>query len=157
MAFILEDGTGLDNANSLASVDEFKEYYTDRNIDITALADTDIEALLIQGTDYITQKYYNNFIGELVNENQSLLFPRKINDTIVFPARVKYATIVLAYKSNTAELFEDTRQAVKKEKVEGLEVEYQDDSIATATYNTVDGYLKPYINGFSGAMQVSRS
>ena len=153
--FTVEDGTGLPNANSLASVQEFKDYYSLRNIDISTLTDTQIEGFLVLGTDYIVQKY--DFKGSKLKDTQSLPFPRAINNETIFPNNVKYATILLAFKSQNGSLLADSQQQVKKEKVDVLEVEYMDGSNSEVIYNDVLGYLKPYLSNAGNVYTISRT
>ena len=153
--FVYEDGTGLPNANSLASVQDFKDYYSLRNIDISTLTDTQIEGFLVLGTDYILQKY--DFKGSKLKDTQSLPFPRVVNNETIFPTNVKYATILLAFKSQNGSLLADSQQQVKKEKVDVLEVEYMDGSSSEVVYNDVLGYLKPYLSNAGNVYNISRT
>ena len=153
--FVYEDGTGLPNANSLASVQDFKDYYLLRNVDISTLTDTQIEGFLVLGTDYIVQKY--DFKGSKLKDTQSLPFPRVVNNETIFPTNVKYATILLAFKSQNGSLLADSQQQVKKEKVDVLEVEYMDGSSSEVVYNDVLGYLKPYLSNAGNVYNISRT
>ena len=153
--FVYEDGTGLPNANSLASVQDFKDYYSLRNISISTLTDTQIEGFLVLGTDYIVQKY--DFKGSKLKDTQSLPFPRVVNNETIFPNNVKYATILLAFKSQNGSLLADSQQQVKKEKVDVLEVEYMDGSSSEVVYNDVLGYLKPYLSNAGNVYNISRT
>ena len=153
--FIVEDSTGLPNANSLASVQDFKDYYLLRNVNISTLTDTQIEGFLVLGTDYIVQKY--DFKGSRLKDTQSLPFPRVVNNETIFPINVKYATILLAFKSQNGNLLADSQQQVKKEKVDVLEVEYMDGSSSEVVYNDVLGYLKPYLSNAGNVYNISRT
>ena len=153
--FIVEDSTGLSNANSLASVQDFKDYYSLRNVDISTLTDTQIEGFLVLGTDYIVQKY--DFKGSKLKDTQSLPFPRVVNNETIFFNNVKYATILLAYKSQNGSLLSDSQQQVKKAKVDVLEVEYMDGSSSEVVYNDVLGYLKPYLSNAGNVYNISRT
>ena len=153
--FVYETGEGLSNANSLASVQDFKDYYSLRNIDISTLTDTEIEGFLVLGTDYIVQKY--DFKGSKLKDTQSLPFPRVVNNETIFPTNVKYATILLAFKSQNGSLLADSQQQVKKEKVDVLEVEYMDGSSSEVIYNDVLGYLKPYLSNAGNVYNISRT
>lgn len=153
--FIVEDSTGLPNANSLASVQDFKDYYLLRNVNISTLTDTQIEGFLVLGTDYIVQKY--DFKGSKLKDTQSLPFPRVVNNETIFPTNVKYATIILAFKSQNGSLLADSQQQVKKEKVDVLEVEYMDGSSSEVVYNDVLGYLKPYLSNAGNVYNISRT
>ena len=153
--FIVEDSTGLSNANSLASVQDFKDYYSLRNVNISTLTDTQIEGFLVLGTDYIVQKY--DFKGSKLKDTQSLPFPRVVNNETIFPNNVKYATILLAFKSQNGSLLADSQQQVKKEKVDVLEVEYMDGSSSEVVYNDVLGYLKPFLSNAGNVYNISRT
>ena len=153
--FVYETGEGLPNANSLTSVQDFKDYYSLRNIDISTLTDTQIEGFLVLGTDYIVQKY--DFKGSKLKDTQSLPFPRVINNETIFPNNVKYATILLAFKSQNGSLLADSQQQVNKEKVDVLEVEYMDGSSSEVIYNDVLGYLKPYLSNAGNVYNISRT
>lgn len=153
--FIVEDSSGLPNANSLASVQDFKDYYSLRNVNISTLTDEKIEGFLVLGTDYIVQKY--DFKGSKLKDTQSLPFPRVINNETIFPTNVKYATILLAFKSQNGSLLADSQQQVKKEKVDVLEVEYMDGSSSEVVYNDVLGYLKPYLSNAGNVYNISRT
>ena len=153
--FIVEDSTGLPNANSLASVQDFKDYYSLRNVNISTLTDTQIEGFLVLGTDYIVQKY--DFKGSKLKDTQSLPFPRVVNNETIFPNNVKYATILLAFKSQNGSLLADSQQQFKKEKVDVLEVEYMDGSSSEVVYNDVLGYLKPYLSNAGNVYNISRT
>ena len=153
--FVYETGEGLPNATSLASVQDFKDYYSLRNVDISTLTDTQIEGFLVLGTDYIVQKY--DFKGSKLKDTQSLPFPRVVNNETIFPTNVKYATILLAFKSQNGSLLADSQQQVKKEKVDVLEVEYMDGSSSEVVYNDVLGYLKPYLSNAGNVYNISRT
>ena len=153
--FVYETGEGLPNANSLASVQDFKDYYSLRNVNISTLTDEKIEGFLVLGTDYIVQKY--DFKGSKLKDTQSLPFPRVVNNETIFPINVKYATILLAFKSQNGSLLADSQQQVKKEKVDVLEVEYMDGSSSEVVYNDVLGYLKPYLSNAGNVYNISRT
>ena len=63
MAFIVENGSGIKNANSMATVAFFKSYFGDRGKDISALSDEKIQQLLVAGADYIKIRFGRIFRG----------------------------------------------------------------------------------------------
>lgn len=87
MAFIVEDGTGISNANSYAAVADARAYALDRGTDMTAKTDAQVKAWLIMATDYLEQFVY---VGQPVSKTQSLQWPRKCalieNDGSAFPS-----------------------------------------------------------------------
>ena len=144
MAFIAEDGTGLTNANSMATVAEFDAYFTDRNNkDMTSLPLEQKQALLIQGADYLRLAY--EFKSEKLNPSQAMPFPRT---EYGLPADIKTANIILASKANDDTLIEDGERRVKKEKVSSLEVVYdENDTQVGKRFTEVDFLVKPYLLG----------
>lgn len=100
MAFTVETGAGLANANAYVSVQEFIDFFTDRG---DAVADTDsdlIQAAIIRATDYIDKRFGPVFKGEKEDEENGLEWPRlnavyKSGDVIpsdVIPVLLKKAT-----------------------------------------------------------------
>jgi len=58
MAFLVEDSSGVKGATAYATVQEFKDYYTDRAVSgALALTDPQIQAALIAATDYIDTRW----------------------------------------------------------------------------------------------------
>lgn len=77
MAFVVEDGTGLDNANSYVDLTFALAYFTDRGRatewDGT---DTEREEWLINATDYADVRWGLKLKGKPLVDTQSLEFPR---------------------------------------------------------------------------------
>jgi hypothetical protein len=78
MAFVVEDGTGISNANAYAAEAFVDSYHTDRlNAAWTSLTDSALkQAAIIKATDYIDYRW--DFIGDRKKafELQSLKWPR---------------------------------------------------------------------------------
>lgn len=77
MAIVVEDGTGLDNAESYGSVVEADAYFTKRGV--VRWTDTTTqqkEIALINATETIDLLLGLVFIGVKLKENQALQFPR---------------------------------------------------------------------------------
>lgn len=119
MTFQVEDGTGLDDSNSYASVAEADSYFTDRlNTTWTSLGTSVKESNLIKATDYIDQRFGLRFIGSRVFEEQALAWPRsdtgqstldfdEDTETGVIPVKLKYACIEYALRANDGPLAPD--------------------------------------------------
>ena len=115
MSLIVEDKTGLPNSNSYVSLTYANDYFTARQIsEWTDLSDVEKEANLILATEYIDTIYWNSFLGEKLNEDQALLFPRVIDGVTEYPKRLEDATCQLALKSIDGALLEDTDKRVIK-------------------------------------------
>lgn len=151
MAFIVEDGTGLNNSTSYITVDEFKDYWTDRNVDYSSKSDTEIQACLIQATQYIDYNY--TFIGYKYTYDQALEFPRynayDYNGYLVtdIPKCLKYA-VCEAGAINLAgtDLFASSEDGIseKTENVGPVATTYKYKNKATGmiVYQVIDRYLR---------------
>lgn len=76
MAFTVEDGTGLPDANSYSTVEYADVYFDERGITAWAGDDTQKQAWLIQATDYIEQVFGARFVGTKKTVEQALSWPR---------------------------------------------------------------------------------
>jgi hypothetical protein len=168
MALNVETGTGAANSEAYASVSDFKAYCDARGI--TYPADSVIEQRLRLGADYMVSVYRNRWAGNRVSTTQALDWPRDNvemkdgpgmgvtvsyypNDTV--PDAVKRANIELANRAGSP-LIPDETQAVKRQKVGPVEVEYQDYSRATKTYRAIDTLLAPLLAA-GGGLRVIRA
>jgi hypothetical protein len=108
MPLVIEDGTGVDGANSYITVDELRTYANDRGVSFpTALMpDTATIAVftpfLIRAADYL-ETLRDKFRGCPVFAGQSLAWPRQdvwieytLQDKTVIPTRIKHAQAELA-------------------------------------------------------------
>lgn len=154
MGFIVEDGTGLENALSLVSVEFADNYFTQRgNQTWLALNLEQKQVNLVKATDYINIRF--NYKNEVVNKDQSLSFPRK---EIGLPVDVLKACCEYAIRANSGELTPDIEQdasgllvTAKTEKIGPIEESY---TFAGATasdvrsfkrYPAADNLLRKYI------------
>lgn len=166
MAFVVEDGTGLSNATSYVTVQEYRDYYTDRGIDKSGETDAQIQGYLVQATDFIDLEY--KFCGDKLVDTQALDFPREIDDVDVgVPIQVKYSTIIMGNNVSalpaSGSLYIDADRNVErlKEKVGPIETDttYVTGSDKKGTtpqewYPEVTKYLDEYVcNDGLGANQ----
>lgn len=153
MAFVPETGAGLSNSNSYASVAQADSYFADRgNADWAALTTTIKEQALVKATDFLEATYRSSWKGYRVTSTQALSWPRAdvVADAFPIPANivplpVVYACAELAIRSTTTQLLADQGQTVKREKVDVLEIEYQDYSDPTERYPAVNRLLLPFL------------
>lgn len=152
MAFTLEDGSIVAAANAYVSVDEFKDYHSDRANAYTA-TDPQIQAAIIKATSYIDGEYRSRWKGQRVSVLQSLQWPRYYvlvdptdasylaSDAI--PQALKDATCEAALRAITADLAPDLERGgkVKREKVDVIETEYTDGAPVTTSYQVIDQLL----------------
>lgn len=142
MALVLEDGTGLTNAESYVDVDYVDAYFLKRGITEWAGL-TNREQLIIRAMDYIENNY--TYQGTKLLSTQSLQFPRLINGETVYPIALKNAVCELALKANSGDLLQDTGKITIREKVGALEVEYDSNQDDLTSYNYVNKLLAPYL------------
>ena len=76
MAFTLEDGNGVTDANAYITEAVFISHHTDRGRDTSFYSTTDIEAAIVKATDYIDQRFGKRFRGVRVSHDQGLEWPR---------------------------------------------------------------------------------
>ena len=141
---VVEDGTGLSNADSFVSVAYADTYFSTRNVTTWASL-TNKEALLIKATDYIEAVYSESWKGVTLNDTQSLSFPRIIDDATVYPDRLLKAVCELALKANDGDLLVDVEQRTVEEKVDVITVKYAEYSDQKTQYSMVYGLISPYL------------
>lgn len=77
MAFVVEDGTGLDDATSLCSVAFADTYHDDRGHERwNKLSVSEKQRYLIKATDHVERAFGARFRGIRETEEQTLSFPR---------------------------------------------------------------------------------
>ncbi len=158
MAFLLEDGTGVDGANAYVTETELGTYTDDRSI---TLATGDAEAAIIRATNFIDSTYRQRFVGYRTHgRDQGLEWPRTgVLDAQYFPingneipTEIKFATCEAAIReltdpgSMTADL--ERGGAIKLLKAGSVEIEYGANASAVTTYRIIDGIL----SGLLGAI-----
>jgi len=154
MAFVVETGSGVPNANSYASVSAADGYVTDRGIaGWSTLSTTLKEQALINATDYLEATYRDAWKGNRITATQSLSWPRSnvivdgfLLDANIVPVPVVYSCIEMAIRAAGGEtLIADQGQRVKREKIDVIEIEYQDYSDPTQRYPFVNRMLSAYL------------
>lgn len=162
MGLIVEDGTGLADAESYTSVAFADDYHSKRGNTAWAALDTAAkEAALRKASDYLGLHYGTRWKGEKSYERQALDWPRygaRVDQFDVgyddVPGPVQQATASLALRSTTTDLVPDITQEVKREKVDVIEVEYQDHSSAQVRFREVDGLLRRYLTSGGGQVPI---
>jgi len=160
MTIIIEDGTGLANAESYVSVVDANTYHSKFGNDAWTDLDTSVkEQLLRKATDYMVAQYRLQYAGYRRYSTQSLDWPRlyvplidslsanvfpQYVDFDIVPTTVKNACAELALKSYTAILMQDLTQGVIREKVDVIEVEYDKYSPQQTRYAQIDAMLSVF-------------
>jgi hypothetical protein len=150
MALVVEDGTGLPNADSYISVAEYKAYADGRGYDYSALTDAQLEQKLREGTQFIDT--IQRFKGIQLVSTQALEWPRSGaydwsgREVSGVPKRVKDAQAEATYKAQTESLYTDADRGgmIKSESVGPISVTYMDGAPATKLFTAVMNLLKPF-------------
>jgi hypothetical protein len=174
---IVENGTGLANAESYISVAEANAYHAARgNTNWATISTGEAEQALRRATDYIEQVYRLRWQGNRVNSTQALSWPRafvqpmdyQFSSTAFFlggfyylpadevPQEVKNACAEMAFKAAGGELASDLTQGIIREKVDVLEVQYDPNSPQYTRYRSIDNLLRPFLTGGSNSAKVQR-
>ena len=155
MALIIEDGSGVVGANSYNSVQEIRDYAAARGI-MLPTEDTDVEVLAVQATDYL-ETFRSDYQGKKTEVTQDLQWPRTgvvIEDYDVpsneIPKLLKHAHAQATGEAYSQDLLPNKAQVAKKEKVDVIEVEYQETSTSTVGFPKVDALLEPLLKSSSG-------
>lgn len=155
MAFIVEDGTGLTDSNSYVSVQEYRDYFANRGIDVLSETDAQIEGWLVQATDFLDLQY--EYKGWQLLNTQALQFPREAYDVnneiinLLVPKAIKNATIEMSkqIKGNVNLYIDEKVNLVsEKSKVSVIETDktYKDTMKSSVDrFKQVNLLLKPYL------------
>lgn len=177
MTLIVEDGTGRADAQAYCSVAFSDAYHVSRGLTVwMSMLTEEKEAALVRATQFITQEYRRRWAGWRTSQTQALDWPRVgvpvIDGPIegglvasnIVPIEVQQATAELALKAAAVDLSPDIDRssAVKREKLDVLEVEYRDNAPMRTRYQSTENLLAPLllsVNGASGggSMTVVRS
>lgn len=164
MPIIVEDGTGLADAEAYISVADADTYFAARGSAIWAALTTEQkEQALRAGSDYMAAVYGARWKGYRVTETQALDWPREdvvANgfdiDNDVVPAAVARANAELAVRASAGELLADQGAQVKSEQVGPIAVTYQDGARQATRYAIVEGMLAAFMRG-AGQVPVVRA
>ena len=172
MALVIEDGTGLGNANSYVDAATARDYASARGVSLPA-ADADVEKLLVQAMDYLEAqraRYQGTKTWPVGTAEhpaaQALQWPRTgviidcsytLPDNVI-PTELKSAQCQLAMEVFAGnELMPSTDgKVVKREKVDVIETEYmtgQDMGTAGTprpSFPAVDALLEPLFTACGG-------
>lgn len=158
MALIIENGTGLANAESLCSVEYANAFHKAMGNEAWSNYSTpQKEVFLRRATMYLRHAYSHAWKGERVKAEQKLDWPRIHADAHGFrihpdtiPQEPIDATAILALKAADGPLMPDLERAVLREKVGTLEVEYDRASPQARRYAEIDALLAPLLQGVRG-------
>lgn len=139
MNFLLEDGTGIENATSYASVEYYKSYCDIFNYDYSNLTDDDIKVRLNKATAYIDTNY--KFKGNKIKTNQGLNYPTEFASDGMFNA-IKKAVVTIAVNIEEININEKNSN-IASESYGKISRTYR--AGANNKFKIVDKLLKDYI------------
>lgn len=151
MALVVEDGTGINNANAYLSVAEADSYFQARNTPKWTTRNTpDKERAILYATAFLDSNFY--WLGHIKRLEQALGWPRilvydKDNRTVSsdsVPQRVKDAVCELALEGLDKPLSPSLARggAVKRQKVSSLEIEYFERASSDRTFPIIRQILR---------------
>lgn len=159
MALIIEDGTGVANANSYVSLVDARAWAALRGVSLPAV-DADAEVALMKAMDFI-EALRLRFSGSKTLSTQSLQWPRTgatldgvALDDDAMPSELRSAQVQLAIDSTSVDLQPTgTGQEVLREKIDVIEVQYAERGAGTVQpqLNKAMAFLEPLFknSGFS--------
>jgi len=167
MALIVEDGTGLTNANAYVSIIDFEAYCDLHGLDI---GDNDEEPAVIRATQWIDSFYRGQFAGYRKNlRAQSLEWPRYgvidragfYVDPNALPKEIVQATCEAAWRETVAigTLMPDLDRGgfIKELQAGSARIVYGSNAPVVTTFNVIDGILSallgPQHSMFSAAVR----
>lgn len=165
MAIVIEDGTGLADAEAYISVADADTYFAARANSAWALLNTAAkEAALRLGADYMEAVYGERWKGARVSMTQALSWPRdgvcvngfEVPDDVV-PVAVARANAELAVRASAGTLLADQGAQVVSETVGPISVTYAEGARQYTRYAYVDGLLAAYFDGSAGQIRVVRA
>lgn len=162
ITLVVENGTGLPDANSYCDLDYAVEYCTMKGYtDWLKLSENQQKIFIIRGTEFVDNFY--TWKGIRHRQSQSMAFPRDdIYDDDRYPVdgipdKLKKACVEAAFlnassSANTLFSTKDENGKVKKQKVDTLEVEYFNAeqsglSAADVDYKTIYDILNKLLKG----------
>lgn len=168
MALIVEDGTGLSNAESYCSIEFATAHLTARGKGDLWDAVDDQEAALRAATDYMVQSYRSRWKGTRRSSSQALDWPRynvvlddvegdPYLDSDFVPQEVKQACAELALRASTADLLADVSRQTSSESVGEVSVSYFDGQPQQTQYEAIERRIAPYIGGGSHSIAIARA
>lgn len=177
MALVVEDGSGLPNAESFISAVDASTYHAARgNVAWAAIADDATrEIYLRQATDYMEGIYRLRWKGYRLNAVQYLSWPRQsvfltdigatnegsyyggdgfLVPNNVVPTQVKQACAEFALVASSTPLSPNIERVVKSEKLDVIERVFDEGSPVYTIFRTAVLKLGPFVSSLGGGTMV---
>jgi len=150
--FIVEDGTGKENATSYVTVAEYVQYWENRGTDYSTVVATTVQGYLNSATEWIDMSY--KFIGAKADDNQALEWPRYDVDDIdsdEIPTDLKSAVCYMAAQVKTG--INQIDSGVTSESYGKISKTYSTNGIKT--YPVADKLLRGYVASGNPVLRVN--
>ncbi len=169
MTLIVEDGTGLNDAESYGSVADSLIYHTNMgNTSWAAFTEPNQEVYLRRATQYLDTTYGAILIGTQINPYvQALEFGRITDDDVTYPAAmfvwpipiIVQATFELALIASSSDLFNVAPvQQVKSVKVGPITRElYEPRANSQRKFVKINRLLRKYLRGSLNSINIERA
>lgn len=166
MSYVVEDGSGRNDANSYVAVADADAYHVlYNNTEWAGLTNTVKQAALLYASQYIDANF--TFDGYISREEQTMAWPRldafdsESRRLTGVPLKLKNAVCELALVHATTEAVNatfDRGGAVKQETVGPVSVTYMDGAGAGVTYPFLEDILGTIcVSGSNGITKIVRS
>jgi hypothetical protein len=169
MTLVVEDGTGLANADAYISQADVTVYWGNRPTSAfaaawTAASSTNKDSAIRVATAYLDANY--KFRGTIATDAQALAWPRVnvYNErgtllTGIVPPAVKNACAELAVRALSEDLMPDVDRSsfTESEKVGPIEIKYRSFAPSTKRYNYVSELLRSLGSTVQGDVTLVRS
>lgn len=165
---IVEDNTGLVNANTYASVNEFHQFAELNGMNIENIEDDQLAVYLVRATNFI-DSLENRMVGKRLNPKQSLAFPRQqlnscsgnphLYDIRNLKKALFYAVEAQSLGFSLLPVNVSKDDIIKKEKIDVLEVQYSEDMLTEVLFGKfpmVERYLNQYLINTGFSLSVGR-
>lgn len=177
MTLIVEDGTRKPDAEAYCSVAFADAWHLSRGMTTWAtMSEAEKEAAIRRAAHFLTWLYRPRWLGWRATVGQALDWPREyvprmdgpLNpgyyENNIVPIEVQQANAELAFKAAAGDLMPDVDRssAIKREKVDVLEVEYHDRAPLMKRFQSIEQMLAPLLSSVStasggGTLKVSRA
>lgn len=161
---ILEDGSGVPDANSYTTLDDAITYCTDHGLTFAASPSTLGEAALIRASIAIDARYSGSYPGyRMAGRSQGLQWPRAaaydasgwlISDREI-PIEIIQATIEAAVRElvEPNSMMPDLERGGQIQSIRAgpVEITYSSTASARTTFTLIDGILSNVLSGLGGS------
>lgn len=169
MSLVVENGSGLSDAESYASVSDSTAYHSALgNTSWAVLSSTLQEQALRRATIYLVGKYRLRWAGSRMTTSQSLDWPRSlvpVADTPyksyypnnVVPKEVVDACCSMAIRAADGELLSDQSQRAASVTVGPISTSFEPGSTVATQYPEIDALLRPLLKSGGGQIRMVRA